>query len=229
MKKKMLSYAVIILLLPTVLFSVLTLFSNKALPVANNTVSAEELISVVYPNESLAFLLTDEARRKYDALDDLAKDYKLECIRDPTETSADYRPYAVLLGESEEKAYVFYDPKEHNQIEYIIVNQGFYTEEQFRSVMEAGKASVTFSEYEFYDLIRRFQSGLSTRELHVPFAFACKTGVFVLTASRSDTAYCIVEKVDFFPDSVLLSDRPPSVQDTEGCCIYPILPIDKMQ
>lgn len=196
---------------------------------ANNTVSAKELISVTYPDESLAFLQTDEARRKYDALDDLAKDYKLECIRDPTETSADYRPYAVLLGESGEKAYVFYDPKEHNQIEYIIVNQGFYTEEQFRSVTEAGKESVTFSEYEFYDLIRRFQSGLSTRELHVPFAFACKTGVFVLTASRSDTAYCVVEKVDFFPDTVLFSDRPPSVQDTEGCCIYPILPVDKTQ
>ena len=65
--------------------------SRIELPPVDNTTPAEELITHTYSDADLA--LIDE---NYDNILDLARDYKIECIRDPREFFENYLPYIVL-------------------------------------------------------------------------------------------------------------------------------------
>ena len=56
--------------------------SRIELPPADNTTLAEELITHTYSDADLALI-----EENYDNILDLARDYKIECIRDPNRKS----------------------------------------------------------------------------------------------------------------------------------------------
>lgn len=76
--------------------------SRIELPPADNTTLAEELITHTYSDADLASI-----GENYDNILDLARDYKIECIRDPREFFENYLPYIVLMSDTGKRVFIY--------------------------------------------------------------------------------------------------------------------------
>lgn len=79
--------------------------SRIELPPVDNTTPAEELITYTYSDLSLEQI---EDNYRGCTIYDLARDFKIECIRDPREFFDNYLPYVVLMSDTGKRAFIYF-------------------------------------------------------------------------------------------------------------------------
>lgn len=95
--------------------------SRIELPPVDNTTPAEYLITHTYSDADLALI-----EENYDNILDLARDYKIECIRDPREFFENYLPYIVLMSDTGKRVFIYYDDPVYNESNYHYDDNDIY-------------------------------------------------------------------------------------------------------
>ena len=109
--------------------------SRIELPPADNTTLAEELITHTYSDADLASI-----GENYDNILDLARDYKIECIRDPREFFENYLPYIVLMSNTGKRAFVYFDDPEFSydkgSIAFCLLTDEFKSYDEMYAILD---------------------------------------------------------------------------------------------
>ena len=151
--------------------------SRIELPPADNTTLAEELITHTYSDADLASI-----GENYDNILDLARDYKIECIRDPREFFENYLPYIVLMSNTGKRAFVYFDAPEFSydkgSIAFCLLTDEFKSYDEMYAILDDMVNNGTTWErvYAMYD---QYNTGESYGGRGMAQSFAVKEGVFI--------------------------------------------------
>lgn len=223
---KRISLLVVIAIL-TISSAVLLLFQIRhkvtRFPLPNNTDAASEIIRHFYPDAEL------EKIENLENVNDIAKYFEIECIRDPRGYSNQYLPYAVFLSESGKKYFVFFQPQketgyEGGIIQLCIANEEFLSDEELlEQICELSEKETKWSGWK--NILKQFESGDSNGARIIHFTLAARNGILGVSLSKGDNQSYSIKETSFFPDDTLMN-RPLDAKE-EGWSPWLILPIDK--
>ena len=97
--------------------------SRIELPPVDNTTPAEELITYTYSDLSLEQI---EDNYRGCTIYDLARDFKIECIRDPREFFDNYLPYVVLMSDTGKRAFIYFGHEMYSKNHYYYNENDIY-------------------------------------------------------------------------------------------------------
>jgi hypothetical protein len=197
--------------------------SRIELPPADNTTLAEELITHTYSDADLASI-----GENYDNILDLARDYKIECIRDPREFFENYLPYIVLMSNTGKRAFVYFDAPEFSydkgSIAFCLLTDEFKSYDEMYAILDDMVNNGTTWErvYAMYD---QYNTGESYGGRGMAQSFAVKEGVFITAVYfEKEPAF---SKINYYSDEEIFCldviEREYSLAHT----IKPLLTIDK--
>lgn len=197
--------------------------SRIELPPADNTTLAEELITHTYSDADLASI-----GENYDNILDLARDYKIEYIRDPREFFENYLPYIVLMSNTGKRAFVYFDAPEFSydkgSIAFCLLTDEFKSYDEMYAILDDMVNNGTTWErvYAMYD---QYNTGESYGGRGMAQSFAVKEGVFITAVYfEKEPAF---SKINYYSDEEIFCldviEREYSLAHT----IKPLLTIDK--
>ena len=204
-------------------FALILLLSCRAfiIPPANNSDYISDIIKHDYLEDEI-LRLTKNGECIYSTLYQLDKDYKIECVRNPSSYNQVYLPYIVLSSDSGEKAFVFFD--EDYIIRKCLITSEFYSHDKmYDLIMQANESRKSFSEF-WIPLLKQYATGSSAGAYKSAYTIAVQEGVFVVTLTHHE--YPELLSVDYYSDDVLFQKKSVSFED-KIFEIWPILSIDK--
>lgn len=218
---------VLLVCIAVVLFAVLLYNSKSIIPKADNINRAEDIITNFYSCRELDLIMNENYDCEFLTIEDLSKQFELECVRDPREYSdcSGYLPYVVLMDTSGRKAFVFYSESQNGDhvIEASMVVDKFVPKDEMLSQIKSMKDNN--APYEEWEKLYKYFSGTFSGAVNTVQSVAVKEGVFVVWLTYSE--YPIVKDIAYYSDETLLSKSGISNERYEGD-VFPILPIDKL-
>lgn len=215
-----------------IIFIIITIFlclclcscrEELRLPRADNTTTAESIITHVYPDEMFSKLDSGEYRTLYE----VAEDFEIECIRDPSVFYENYLPYIVLLSESGRRAFIFYGDSRGGYDKYDIANcmivDKFFDYDYMAlklQQMKEGRPS-----YQAWLDLYMYFTGVSTAGKGTTQCVAVKEGVFVVPIYNGE--YPEVGNISFYSDEELFHKENDKRDSNQKYVITPLLSIDK--
>ena len=203
------------------------------IPRSDNTTAAEELIQHRYTDEELEDLFSGEyGSFVYHDLRDFAKDYKIECRRNPGTYDESYLPYVVLMSESGKKLFIFYGDQKDGHGEYeiasAILNDSFFSYAEMQSNLKALGDRVSVYNRALNDCVEHHKTGSGSGEIHRSYPIAVKEGVLVIHMSKIDYGVYQFKDPEFYSDQVLFDTNSSDNPNRDNLYqIWPLLPIDK--
>lgn len=200
--------------------------SRIELPPADNTTLAEELITHTYSDADLVSI-----EENYDNILDLARDYKIECIRDPREFFENYLPYIVLMSDTGKRVFIYYDDPVYNESNYhyddndiyfCLFTDKFMNYDEMNSLLQdMAKNGTTREEVK---KLYPYDTGLSSTAKGDTRCIAVKEGVFVTFIYNISAE---ISKIDYYSDDVIFSADKIERNSDLVWTIKPLLTIDK--
>lgn len=200
--------------------------SRIELPPVDNTTPAEELITHTYSDADLALI-----EENYDNILDLAKDYKIECIRDPREFFENYLPYIVLMSDTGKRVFIYYDDPVYNESNYHYDDNDIYFclftdkfmgyDEMNSLLQDMANNGTTWEEVK---KLYPYETGLSSTAIGDTQCIAVKEGVFVTFIYNISAE---ISKIDYYSDDVIFSADKIERNSDLVWTIKPLLTIDK--
>lgn len=157
--------------------------SRIELPPVDNTTPAEELITYTYSDLSLEQI---EDNYRGCTIYDLARDFKIECIRDPREFFDNYLPYVVLMSDTGKRAFIYFGhemySKNHyyyneNDIYFCLFTDKFKGYDEMNNLLQDMANNGTT--WEEVKKLYPYETGLSSTAIGDTQCIAVKEGVFV--------------------------------------------------
>lgn len=217
----------IILCLSAVVCFLLTSCGNIVeLPPVDNTTPAEELITHTYSDADLAAI---EENYYGHTIYDLAKDYKIECLRDPGEFCEDYFPYVVLMSDTGKRAFVFFADSAYQRSSNIdkvyisLFTDGFKSRQEMEYILE--DMILNGATWEQVYTLYPYYTGVSTTSWRTTQSVAVKEGVFVTRVYNGCNP--TLSELLYYSDEELFKSK--NVEHENGLIrtIRPLLTIDK--
>lgn len=200
--------------------------SRIELPPADNTTLAEELITHTYSDADLASI-----EENYDNILDLARDYKIECIRDPREFFENYLPYIVLMSDTGKRVFIYYDDPVYNESNYHYDDNDIYFclftdkfmgyDEMNSLLQDMANNGTTWEEVK---KLYQYDTGLSSTAKGDTRCISVKEGVFVTFIYNISAE---ISKIDYYSDDVIFSADKIERNSDLVWTIKPLLTIDK--
>lgn len=200
--------------------------SRIELPPVDNTTPAEELITHTYSDTDLASI-----GENYDNILDLARDYKIECIRDPREFFENYLPYIVLMSDTGKRVFIYYDDPVYNESNYHYDDNDIYFclftdkfmgyDEMNSLLQDMANNGTTWEEVK---KLYPYDTGLSSTAKGNTQCVAVKEGVFVTFVYNISAE---ISKIDYYSDDVIFSADKIERNSDLVWTIKPLLTIDK--
>lgn len=200
--------------------------SRIELPPVDNTTPAEELITHTYSDADLASI-----EENYDNILDLARDYKIECIRDPREFFENYLPYIVLMSDTGKRVFIYYDDPVYNESDYhyddndiyfCLFTEKFMGYDEMNSLLQDMANNGTTREE--VKKLYPYDTGLSSTAKGNTQCVAVKEGVFVTFIYNISAE---ISKIDYYSDDVIFSADKIERNSDLVWTIKPLLTIDK--
>lgn len=202
--------------------------SRIELPPVDNTTPAEELITYTYSDLSLEQI---EDNYRGCTIYDLARDFKIECIRDPREFFDNYLPYVVLMSDTGKRAFIYFGhemySKNHyyyneNDIYFCLFTDKFKGYDEMNSLLQdMAKNGTTREEVK---KLYPYETGLSSTAIGDTQCIAVKEGVFVTFIYNISAE---ISKIDYYSDDVIFSADKIERNSDLVWTIKPLLTIDK--
>ena len=200
--------------------------SRIELPPVDNTTPAEELITHTYSDADLALI-----EENYDNILDLARDYKIECIRDPREFFENYLPYIVLMSDTGKRVFIYYDDPVYNESNYHYDDNDIYFclftdkfmgyDEMNSLLQDMANNGTTWEEVK---KLYPYDTGLSSTAKGNTQCVAVKEGVFVTFVYNVSAK---ISRIDYYSDEEIFC-TDDIVRDHDLIwTIKPLLTIDK--
>lgn len=200
--------------------------SRIELPPVDNTTPAEELITHTYSDADLASI-----EENYDNILDLAKDYKIECIRDPREFFENYLPYIVLMSDTGKRVFIYYDDPVYNESNYhyddndiyfCLFTDKFMNYDEMNSLLQdMAKNGTTREEVK---KLYPYDTGLSSTAKGNTQCVAVKEGVFVTFIYNISAK---ISRIDYYSDEEIFRTGDIVRDHDLIWTIKPLLTIDK--
>ena len=200
--------------------------SRIELPPADNTTLAEELITHTYSDADLASI-----EENYDNILDLARDYKIECIRDPREFFENYLPYIVLMSDTGKRVFIYYDDPVYNESNYhyddndiyfCLFTDKFMNYDEMNSLLQdMAKNGTTREEVK---KLYPYDTGLSSTAKGNTQCVAVKEGVFVTFIYNISAK---ISRIDYYSDEEIFRTGDIVRDHDLVWTIKPLLTIDK--
>lgn len=226
----------VITIIVTIIFAgILGCFLYSPIPRVNNFLPADELVTKYYTDEELRLLHneSDNYFCAYQNTSQLAKDFKIECLRNPAELTAgsQFRPYIVLLGTSGKKAFIMLDyPQKRNEypIHAAIISDRFMSFAELEAMLN--DLDSRQAEWDEWEELYSYSCGESNGNLELFFPLAVKEGVVSCCVYHSFSygrdSWGELLKTTFYPDDTLFSENALA-NEFYANDIWPYLPIDK--
>ena len=202
--------------------------SRIELPPVDNTTPAEELITYTYSDLSLEQI---EDNYRGCTIYDLARDFKIECIRDPREFFDNYLPYVVLMSDTGKRAFIYFGhemySKNHyyyneNDIYFCLFTDKFKGYDEMNNLLQdMAKNGTTREEVK---KLYPYETGLSSTAIGDTQCIAVKEGVFVTFIYNISAE---ISKIDYYSDDVIFSADKIERNSDLVWTIKPLLTIDK--
>ena len=202
--------------------------SRIELPPVDNTTPAEELITYTYSDLSLEQI---EDNYRGCTIYDLARDFKIECIRDPREFFDNYLPYVVLMSDTGKRAFIYFGhemySKNHyyyneNDIYFCLLTDKFKGYDEMNNLLQdMANNGTTWEEVE---KLSPYEPGLSSTAIGDTQCIAVKEGVFVTFIYNISAE---ISKIDYYSDDVIFSADKIERNSDLVWTIKPLLTIDK--
>lgn len=200
--------------------------SRIELPPVDNTTPAEELITHTYSDADLASI-----GENYDNILDLARDYKIECIRDPREFFENYLPYIVLMSDTGKRVFIYYDDPVYNESNYhyddndiyfCLFTDKFMNYDEMNSLLQdMAKNGTTREEVK---KLYPYDTGLSSTAKGNTQCVAVKEGVFVTFIYNISAK---ISRIDYYSDEEIFRTGDIVRDHDLVWTIKPLLTIDK--
>ena len=200
--------------------------SRIELPPADNITLAEELITHTYSDADLALI-----EENYDNILDLARDYKIECIRDPREFFENYLPYIVLMSDTGKRVFIYYDDPVYNESNYhyddndiyfCLFTDKFMNYDEMNSLLQdMAKNGTTREEVK---KLYPYDTGLSSTAKGNTQCVAVKEGVFVTFIYNISAK---ISRIDYYSDEEIFRTGDIVRDHDLVWTIKPLLTIDK--
>lgn len=200
--------------------------SRIELPPVDNTTPAEELITHTYSDADLALI-----EENYDNILDLARDYKIECIRDPREFFENYLPYIVLMSDTGKRVFIYYDDPVYNESNYhyddndiyfCLFTDKFMNYDEMNSLLQdMAKNGTTREEVK---KLYPYDTGLSSTAKGNTQCVAVKEGVFVTFIYNISAK---ISRIDYYSDEEIFRTGDIVRDHDLVWTIKPLLTIDK--
>jgi len=209
---------------------------NSPLPRVNNSLAADKLVTRYYSDEELSRLqyASDNYLCVYENTSELARDFKIECLRDPAQLVKDssYRPYIVLLGSSGKRAFImldYYTKKNEYIINSVIVIDQFMSHEEMEKLLaELDTRKAVWEEW--YELLNH-TCGNAGGNLVNTFPLTVSEGVVYCTIYHcfkyGEDSWGKIIRSNYYSDDELFSENA-LLTDLLPNDIWPYLPIDKV-
>lgn len=195
--------------------------SRIELPPVDNTTPAEELITHTYSDADLA--LIDE---NYDNILDLARDYKIECIRDPREFFDNYLPYVVLMSDTGKRLFVYFDDPnfsyDKDSIAFCLLTDEFKSHDEMYAILDDMVNNGTT--WEQVKKLYPYDTGLSSTAKGNTQCVAVKEGVFVTFVYNVSAK---ISRIDYYSDEEIFCTDDIARDHDLIWTIKPLLTIDK--
>jgi len=202
--------------------------SRIELPPVDNTTPAEELITYTYSDLSLEQI---EDNYRGCTIYDLARDFKIECIRDPREFFDNYLPYVVLMSDTGKRAFIYFGhemySKNHyyyneNDIYFCLFTDKFKGYDEMNNLLQDMANNGTT--WEEVKKLYPYETGLSSTAIGDTQCIAVKEGVFVTFIYNISAE---ISKIDYYSDDVIFSADKIERNSDLVWTIKPLLTIDK--
>lgn len=202
--------------------------SRIELPPVDNTTPAEELITHTYSDLSLEQI---EDNYRGCTIYDLARDFKIECIRDPREFFDNYLPYVVLMSDTGKRAFIYFGhemySKNHyyyneNDIYFCLFTDKFKGYDEMNNLLQDMANNGTT--WEEVKKLYPYETGLSSTAIGDTQCVAVKEGVLVAFIYNISAE---ISKIDYYSDDVIFSADKIERNSDLIWTIKPLLPIDK--
>lgn len=200
--------------------------SRIELPPVDNTTPAEELITHTYSDADLASI-----EENYDNILDLARDYKIECIRDPREFFENYLPYIVLMSYTGKRVFIYYDDPVYNESDYhyddndiyfCLFTEKFMGYDEMNSLLQDMANNGTTREE--VKKLYPYDTGLSSTAKGNTQCVAVKEGVFVTFIYNISAK---ISRIDYYSDEEIFRTGDIVRDHDLVWTIKPLLTIDK--
>ena len=188
--------------------------SRIELPPVDNTTPAEYLITHTYSDADLALI-----EENYDNILDLARDYKIECIRDPREFFENYLPYIVLMSDTGKRVFIYYDDPVYNESNYHYDDNDIYFC-LFTDKFMANNGTT----WEEVKKLYQYDTGLSSTAKGDTRCIAVKEGVFVTFIYN---VIPDISRIDYYSDEEIFRTGDIVRDHDLVWTIKPLLTIDK--
>lgn len=199
------------------------------LPAADNTTPPQDKITHFYSAEELESVFNTIELDNYgciyqfENLNDLKHLFKFECVRDPSIYSAEYYPYVVLMSESGNKLFLFYDPQTLEIVERNYIDR-FLTLEQIETYIDdAVKKHLPISF--FRSTLSKYSTGSDSSGRFSFFEVELTDGVLVVCLHNGGEIK--ISSRSFYSNEQLLGPSPVEL-DRQPFSIWTIFPIDKV-
>ena len=202
--------------------------SRIELPPVDNTTPAEELITYTYSDLSLEQI---EDNYRGCTIYDLARDFKIECIRDPREFFDNYLPYVVLMSDTGKRAFIYFGHEMYSKNHYYYNENDIYFclftdmfkgyDEMNNLLQDMANNGTTWEEVK---KLYPYETGLSSTAIGDTRCIAVKEGVFVTFIYNISAE---ISKIDYYSDDVIFSADKIERNSDLVWTIKPLLTIDK--
>ena len=194
--------------------------SRIELPPVDNTTPAEELITYTYSDLSLEQI---EDNYRGCTIYDLARDFKIECIRDPREFFDNYLPYVVLMSDTGKRAFIYFGHEMYskNHYYYLFTDKFKGYDEMNNLLQDMANNGTTWEEVK---KLYPYETGLSSTAIGDTQCIAVKEGVFVTFIYNISAE---ISKIDYYSDDVIFSADKIERNSDLVWTIKPLLTIDK--
>lgn len=212
------------------------------LPRINNTDPVEEIVTVRYSDEELLSLIEGGygGGWKYTKLPTLAKDYKIECVRDPRIWNEKYLPYIVLLSDTGRYMIIYYDnwkvydqrTSKYVQLKQMIVGIDYLPLLPDREALEETLVEMSekqATKEEWYECLRNNSAGVPLNFESYEYEYLpLRVQEGVLVAVLSENGSHLI-RTEFFPNEEIFAEtgKINTAQDNGHYWLTPILPMDK--
>ena len=200
--------------------------SRIELPPVDNTTPVEYLITHTYSDADLALI-----EENYDNILDLARDYKIECIRDPREFFENYLPYIVLMSDTGKRVFIYYDDPVYNESNYhyddndiyfCLFTDKFMNYDEMNSLLQdMAKNGTTREEVK---KLYPYDTGLSSTAKGNTQCVAVKEGVFVTFIYNISAK---ISRIDYYSDEEIFRTGDIVRDHDLVWTVKPLLTIDK--
>ena len=202
--------------------------SRIELPPVDNTTPAEELITYTYSDLSLEQI---EDNYRGCTIYDLARDFKIECIRDPREFFDNYLPYVVLMSDTGKRAFIYFGhemySKNHyyyneNDIYFCLFTDKFKGYDEMNNLLQDMANNGTT--WEEVKKLYPYETGLSSTAIGDTQCIAVKEGVFVTFIYNISAK---ISRIDYYSDEEIFRTGDIVRDHDLVWTIKPLLTIDK--